>query len=142
VDPAVVRERLLLLAEYIEDLQEFSTFSLEDLIRDKRDRRYLERTLQLAIEACLDIGSHLIAELRFREPEDNRDIFRILVENGILGPEKRDDLTRMAGFRNVLVHDYARLDPAKLHWAVSHGLADLRYFAREIKDRFIDLPPS
>lgn len=46
MEPSVVKERLLLLGEYIEDLEDLSPVALEDLLANKRDKRYLERTLQ------------------------------------------------------------------------------------------------
>lgn len=95
-------------------------------------RRYVERTLHLAIECCLDIGSHIIASERLREPEDNKDIFRVLAEAGVLPPDRLHDLERAAGFRNILVHEYTRVDPAIVFGVLKCRLPDLEAFAQAV----------
>lgn len=53
VEIQVVRGRLKLLAEYLADLKEISGISWTDFSENKVLRRYVERTLHLAVEACL-----------------------------------------------------------------------------------------
>ncbi|MDP3050769.1 MAG: DUF86 domain-containing protein [Eubacteriales bacterium] len=74
VDQRLLEEKTRLLSEYIVDLEEQQHISLAHLKDNKVLRRYVERTLHLAVEACLGIGSHVIADLRLREPEDYKDI--------------------------------------------------------------------
>ncbi|MBS4020831.1 MAG: DUF86 domain-containing protein [Dethiobacter sp.] len=137
VDRDVLKQRLSLLCEYIDDLDQAAAISLDDFLKDKVTRRYIERTLQLAIEACLDIGSHLIADLKLREPADNKDIFTVLVESGFLPGERKNDYRKMAGFRNIIVHDYVRLDPEIVYGILENGISDLRGFSRAIKMQFL-----
>ncbi|MBS3897964.1 MAG: DUF86 domain-containing protein [Dethiobacter sp.] len=134
VDKEILKSRLTLLAEYISDLEDVSEITLNEFLKDKVKRRFVERTLQLAIEACLDIGSHLISDLQLREPEKNRDIFIILVENDILAEQARENFVAMAGFRNIIVHDYARLDPEIVYLSLQWGISDLKYFVRTISE--------
>ncbi|HZK18115.1 MAG TPA: HepT-like ribonuclease domain-containing protein [Clostridia bacterium] len=47
---------------------------------DKVVRRYVERTIHMAIEACLDIANHIVSYEGFREPADNKDTFQVLCE--------------------------------------------------------------
>jgi hypothetical protein len=74
VDQELLTEKTKLLAEYIGDLEEKTNVRLNELKENKILRRYIERTLHLAVEACLDIGNHLIADLELREPQDYKDI--------------------------------------------------------------------
>ena len=138
VNTDLLKQRLILLCEYIDDLEKAAVITYEGFLQDKVARRYIERTLHLAIEACMDIGSHVIADLRLREPESNKDIFLILVENGFLAEEKKDDYRKMAGFRNVIVHDYVRLDPEIVFTVLQTSIVDLRRLARAIKEEFLD----
>jgi uncharacterized protein YutE (UPF0331/DUF86 family) len=48
-----------------------------------KDKDSVERNLHKIIEAIVDIGKMLIAEKKFREPANNREVFQILEENGI-----------------------------------------------------------
>lgn len=57
VEQEVIREKLKYLAEYIDDLEQEQAISRSEFINNKKARRYIERTLHLSIECCLDIGS-------------------------------------------------------------------------------------
>lgn len=137
VDKEILKSRLTLLAEYISDLEEAREITLREFLIDKIKRRFVERTLQLAIEACLDIGSHLISDLQLREPKKNSEIFIILAENGILAEQARGNFAAMAGFRNIIVHDYARLDPEIVYRSLRQGIPDLKYFVRAISEKYL-----
>jgi len=52
--------------------------------------------------------------LMLRKPETYRDLARVLRESGILGEEDSRRFELWIGFRNILVHGYARLDPERL----------------------------
>lgn len=56
----------------------------------------------MAIESCLDMGSHIISDERFREPEDSKDIFAVLAENKVIPKLQLPRLTKMAQFRNLI----------------------------------------
>ncbi|HHW39704.1 MAG TPA: DUF86 domain-containing protein [Syntrophomonadaceae bacterium] len=101
VDKVLLEEKLKLLAEYVADLEEQKHVSPTDLKENKLLRRYLERTLHLAVEACLDIGSHIIADQKLREPEDYKDVMAVLCEAGYLPANKLDGFKKMAQFRNA-----------------------------------------
>ena len=132
IDPEPIQERLKLLAEYVADLEAVADTPLEQFLSDKKLRRYVERTFQLAIECCLDIGHHIISALGLREPNDNRDVFRVLVEAGFIPEALRPALERMAGFRNLLVHEYARLDPVIVYGILQKRIPDLKSFASRV----------
>lgn len=66
--------------------------------------------MHLAIEACIDVADHLVADRRLRVPETGAESFEILAEAGLLSAELESALASMVGFRNILVRDYARID--------------------------------
>ncbi len=66
--------------------------------------------MHLAIEACIDVADHLVADRRLRVPETGAESFEILAEAGLLSAELGSALASKVGFRNILVRDYARID--------------------------------
>ena len=64
----------------------------------------------VSIQSAIDLANQLIAQHRLRHPETYREAFELLAEASILTPELSDNLADLAGFRNVLVHIYWRLD--------------------------------
>lgn len=76
----------------------------------------------------------MIAELGLRQSDDNRDIFRVPAEEQILPQNLLSDLLQMAGFRNLVVHDYARIDTALVYGILQRHLTDFERFAGAIND--------
>jgi uncharacterized protein YutE (UPF0331/DUF86 family) len=96
-------------------------------------RRFAAYTLQIAVQAALDVASHIVSDERLGEPDTNRQLFDLLVRAGWLSPGLTDTMHKMAGFRNVVVHGYQTLDKAILVDIVSNRLEDLLDFAKAIR---------
>lgn len=86
----------------------------------------MERRFEKAIQACLDIASHIVASQATREPSSYQDLFQVLAEERILEGALADAMGELAGFRNVLAHDYAEIDHARVY----DHLQDLDPFRR------------
>ena len=128
----VILERLTLLDEYVSDLRSLQDVDYQTYAESKLIHRTVERTLHLAVEACLDIGQHVIAQEGFRRPADNPDVFTVLVEEQILPGDLQPRLMAMARFRNLIVHDYARIDNQVVFAILKKQLDDFDQYARAI----------
>lgn len=125
-------ERLKLLREYRKELDLFVVKDFESYQSDVRTRRAVERTVQIAIEACLDIGQRLIAQAGFRTPQHNRDVMVILKEAEVIPAELLPRLLSMVGFRNIVVHNYADIDDEIVFQIKMNRLEDIDAFAAAV----------
>ena len=132
IDREVIESKLRFLREYLGDLEEYEIISLHDYQTNKKDQRFVERTLHLACECCLDIATHLISRLGLREPKDNKDLFIVLFENRIIAEDVHAAMVKMAKFRNLVVHDYARIEPEVVIGILKTNTGDFKQFAHEI----------
>jgi len=96
-----------------------------------------ERNIQVAIEGCLDIAKIVISSKELPEPKDNKGVFTVLAEAGILSDASLKFLVPMAGTRNVLVHGYDKVDDSVIYGVVKRHLDDFSAFLREIKENHI-----
>jgi len=131
----VVASRLMLLAEYVDELHDYRTKAVGFHVYqdDKMLRRAVERTLQVSVEVCLDIGRRVIALEGFRYAENNQDVFKILAEERLISADLLPTLQEMARFRNLIVHDYARVDDARVYGILKKRLGDFDAFAEAIR---------
>ena len=132
VNRQMIDNKLGLLAGYIADLIEIQDMAQKEYLADKKTQRYVERTLHLAIECCLDIGNLLISDQNWREPLSNKDVFTVLEENGVISSVLLPSLSKMAQFRNILVHDYAKIEPDIIYSILKNNVTDLQKFIKEI----------
>jgi uncharacterized protein YutE (UPF0331/DUF86 family) len=73
-------------------------------------QRIIERTLQMMIETWIDVAGYIIADQGFRVPKSYSDTFSVLHENSILDDRLHLSLKKMAQFRNIVVHQYDKID--------------------------------
>ncbi len=99
---------------------------------DIRARRFVERSLQVIIEACLDITHHIISDDGMREPVSYRDAFVVLGENGILPQEELEKYEKIAMFRNLLVHYYEKIDDEIVFGIFRKNLGDFDRFVGHV----------
>jgi len=125
VRPEVIRRRLKRFGEYLAILKRFQRYDLDAFLSDPEHYGSAERFLQLAIEASLDMGSHVIADENLGAIEQSRDIPRRFREHGRISEDLEQRWIRMIGFRNILVHEYADVDRNIVHDVVQNRLADL-----------------
>ena len=93
---------------------------------------FVERKLQLAAQVCIDLGNHLISYFGFETPKDYKEIFQILVKEGVISKDLSSNMRRMAGFRNILVHDYLSVDIGKVAEVLDRGLRDFDDFSTSV----------
>lgn len=95
-------------------------------------RRIIERYLQLAIEAVLDIADQIIAEECLKKPEEYRQSILFLGEAKILPKGFAFKFSAAAGFRNILVHDYLKIDNDKVFQHFKKDAGDIEKFIKYI----------
>lgn len=72
--------------------------------------RGVKYTFVTAIEACVDVAQHICATEGWGPPSDNGDAVRLLGEHGVCSPILARSIRQAVGFRNVLVHEYVRVN--------------------------------
>lgn len=135
VEDDVVLERLRILSQYVDELHDFRTdvSNFKAYKDDVRLKRAVERSLQIAIEACLDIGRRIITVEGFPYAETNKEVFEILIREEVVPRELSATLDDMAGFRNLMVHNYTRIDDARVYTILQKRLGDFDEFADAIR---------
>jgi uncharacterized protein YutE (UPF0331/DUF86 family) len=107
----------------------------EQIAVDVREERFVEHTLQIAVQAALDVASHIVSDERLGEPANNKELFDLLARHGWLEPALVSRLRDMAGFRNVLVHGYSSVDVGIVEDVLRHHLGDLLAFTATVRQR-------
>jgi len=128
VDKTLILRKLAELEEYLKQIHEFSAVTAEEYAGDWKTRRIIERTLQIMIELCIDIAGHIISDRKLRVPVSYADTFASLSEAGLITSETYDIMGKMAKFRNVVVHQYERVDTAVVIMILRNHLDDFLVF--------------
>ena len=132
-DEDLVRKKLAFIETCVRELRSLASPALVGV--DVRETRFVEHTLQIAIQAAQDIASHIVAAQRLGEPRTNAALFDLLAGDGWISRELAGRLRAMVGFRNVLVHGYVEVDPGVLLDVLAHRLPDFLGYVDEVRQR-------
>lgn len=132
-DAELIAKKLAEIETYVQELRTLG--EVEKLRTDLKEQRFIALTLQLAIQAALDVSSHIISDDRLGEPRTNRELFMLLERHGWVSAALASHLRDMVGFRNVLVHGYDRLDLNIVEDVLKNRLQDLEAFVAAIRKR-------
>jgi uncharacterized protein YutE (UPF0331/DUF86 family) len=134
----IIEQKISTLLEKIERLKKFREISFNEFSENLDIKDIVERNLQIAIEACIDIGKVIISDMNLREPTDNKGVFKVLAENGIIIQESLDFLMPMAGTRNVLVHGYDKIDETVIFGILKKHMEDFYKYLADIKKNYLE----
>jgi uncharacterized protein YutE (UPF0331/DUF86 family) len=132
VDKALIGRKLADMEIYLSQIHEYSGLSVKAYRDDWKAQRIVERTLQMLIELCVDIANHIISDEGLRLSTTYSDTFRVLMENRIIGAQLCKVMERMAKFRNVVVHQYEKIDPEIVVSILHKNLPDFEKYKHAI----------
>ena len=142
MDTTAIAMRLRKLDSYLRTLRQMQAVPLDEYLSDDNIQTIVERKLQLAIQACMDIASYLIGQLGLTAPDEPHNVFAVLGQEGVIGRDLAGRMVGMVRFRNLLVHDYLEIDSAIVHRNLTEELVDSDEFSQEIIARFLSSDPS
>lgn len=133
VRPDVVRSKLLAIAEAVSRLASWSPITVERLEHEVMLRWAVEHGLHIAAEALFDASTRILAGEFQERPDEYREIPPRLFARGVISNATAKRLESLAGFRNVLVHDYAAIDLQRLHAGLGR-LDDFEAFVADVEE--------
>jgi uncharacterized protein YutE (UPF0331/DUF86 family) len=138
-DPEIVRERCGRIRRYVRDLRDLSLIAA-DAFKQNRERQYaVLYALQLAIEACIEIGTHICAAEALGIPSSYAETFDFLEQGKVVDAALAGKLRAMARFRNRIVHFYWEVDLDEVYRILTCQLADFDEYLVAV-ERYLDLP--
>jgi uncharacterized protein YutE (UPF0331/DUF86 family) len=84
--------------------------TLAEFYQDAYLRDIAERNLEIAAQCCIDIGNRIVSLEGAPKPRDYYESILRLGELNVLPADFAERLAPLAGFRNILVHEYLTVD--------------------------------
>lgn len=101
-------------------------------LRDPDRQDVVAFNLHLAVENCIDIAAHIISENGWGVPGSASEMFYTLEGRGMLDSQLTERMVKAVGLRNLIVHEYGRIDINRLFATVRNNLDDLTAFLSAI----------
>ncbi len=131
----VIETKISHIQKYLQLLERYKKFSQEQIEQNQDLKGAVERYLYLGTQAALDLGEAIIAFKDFRRPGTYTEVFYILSEQEFIRKELSEKLVNMTKFRNVIAHDYEKVDFGIVYDALQNRLADIEKFIKAVKEK-------
>ena len=80
----------------------------------------------------MDIAVHIVGEEGFGIPGSTNELFYLLEENGYLPQKIAEKMARAVGFRNLMVHEYAKIGIAQIYIITCEYIGNLNDYLAAI----------
>jgi len=133
IDPEFIQVKVELIQKDLEHLKELSGFSVDEIAADFYKWSTLKLVLVEIIGRAIDINAHIITEAGDVEtpaPASSRETFVRLGTMGIIPADFADEISKSAGFRNRVVHEYNDLERNKVYKTVDEALIQFTRYCR------------
>lgn len=133
----VIKQRLNQLSASINKIERFKGISLEDFMQDDIVQDVVEYNLFIAINMMIDIATHIVVDNNIGNPETLGEAFSILNKEKYINDDETKIYRNMVGLRNILSHEYLKIDKRVIYDILKNNLVDIKKFIIIINDSFI-----
>lgn len=101
---------------------------LQTFLQDIDRQESILFNLQMAIQNCIDIAAHIVSEEGLGVPGSTNEMFYLLEENEYLNNELTEKMVKAVGFRNLIVHEYGKIDLDQVFEVAQEDITDLNEY--------------
>ena len=135
MDREVIEQKLESLRRCLQRVAEKCPADPATLGRDPDLQDIVTLNLTRAVQLCVDLGAHLIADLDVLLPDTMGQTFDALANAEVIPEPLAQQLKKAVGFRNIAIHHYEEIDWAIVHGIALNHLSDFSEFAKVIAAR-------
>ena len=133
IDRPVVARGIAAVHDAAARIREVLPADPEGLAADRTRREVVVLNLFVAVQECLSLATHWLADAGRRVPATYAEVFRALADHHVIDPGLASRMAAAAGLRNLIAHRYGDLDWERVHDIGSHHLSDLLAFCESLQ---------
>lgn len=136
VDKSLIARKLEKIESYLRQIRSKKDPGIRSFKKDKDLQSIILFNLIQSVQACIDMGAHVISDEGWETPSTQAEIFEILAKQKIITKSCAAKMIRMTGFRNRIVHEYEKTDLTIVHAVWTKHSRDIERFCRTIIKKF------
>jgi len=136
VDKDIFWSKIASMQKHLDRIKAKSNVDLREFLQDIDRQESVLFNVQMAIQNCIDLAAHIVAEEGLGVAGSTNELFYLLEEQGYIGQELTDKMIRAVGFRNLVAHEYGKLDLEVVFRVCHEDAKDLEEFSRVLGELF------
>lgn len=136
VDRNILVAKISAIEKCLGKVKEKRSASLAEFVADEDSQDIVLFNLMQAIQGCVDMAAHIVSDEGYGMAGSMNEFFYLLSGRSVISAELQEKLINAVGFRNLVVHEYAKLDLNHVYEIATNGIKDLEDFIGVIVRRF------
>ena len=132
MDQSLIEEKLEALQRCIRRIEEKRPSAAKILATDSDLQDIISLNLTRAVQICVDIAAHIIADHNIPAPQTMSQAFEVLADLNVINSSLAGRMKKSVGFRNIAVHNYQAIDWQIVYNISTKYLEDFRSFAKAV----------
>ena len=132
VDKDLILAKAGSVKSHLNRVLEKRNVDLDNFIKDIDRQESILFNIQTAVQNCIDIAAHIISEESFGVPGSTTEMLYILEKNGYLDNDLTQKMVKAVGFRNLIVHEYGKIELEQVYEIAQNDINDLNEYLRAI----------
>jgi len=142
LDPDGVTQKLELMRDALDVLEEVGAVDVARLREDRIVRGAVERYLMLVVDRAVAVNLHLSGALGGETRRDDASSFRAAAEVGVMSQDLAERLAGSVGLGDVLAHEYVEVDLALVAAALPRAIEEYGAYVRAVASFLRDRPQA
>ena len=133
INKDLIERKIKSIQDDLEKLEKFKDYSFYEIAKEYYTHKSVERIIEVIINEAIDINQHLVIELgKGKLPFDYKESFLLLADLKILPKKFTEKIAESVGLRNILVHQYQKLDEKIFYHSINDCLKQYTQYCRYI----------
>jgi uncharacterized protein YutE (UPF0331/DUF86 family) len=140
VDSALVAAKIAGVRDATERIRSVLPASVDAFAADRTAREVVTLNILVAVQGCLDLAAHWLADAGWDVPATYGEVFAALARHDVISSDLATRLAIAAAFRNLVAHQYGVLDWRRVYTLAASDLGDLEAFCAALAGRLRGSP--
>ena len=132
VDKELILAKASTLKKHLRRIEEKTGTGLAQFLENTDHQDVVLFNIQMAVQNCIDIAAHVISSQGLGVPGSYNEMFYILEENDYFDSNMTEKMVKAVGFRNLIVHEYTKLELNRAHQIIQEDIHDLSEFLKAV----------
>lgn len=132
MDDIIIFSKIESLNRCLNRIKEKTPVKKEIFLNDLDSQDIIILNLERAVQTCVDIASHIIAELDISTPMKMAECFDRLYKSRVISLKTSELMRKSVAFRNIAVHEYQSINWEIVYSVIANHLVDFKEYAKEI----------
>jgi uncharacterized protein YutE (UPF0331/DUF86 family) len=139
IDKEKIIQRISDIQSNICYLEQYGNIDENEFLKDNEKIAASKYYLIAVIEGCISLCTHISVKEFHKVPDAYAACFKILADNNILSKTLANNLSKMVGFRNLLIHRYWEIDDRRVYRYIKSDIVKIvTEYLKIMKDRFLN----